>query len=114
MNDQKILNGCDAVIRFSFYALIYFLPISIAFVEVFASLALIAFFVKRGFLIGQRIKAGEAQSLGSGLKLFLQFFQPVPNNLNWPIGIFILVNFISVIFSQHHVLSLQGFFFKLL
>ena len=114
MNSQKILNGCDVVMRFSFYALIYFLPISIALVEASASFALLAFFVKRGFLFGQAWKNHGVQSPGQGGRLFLQIFKPVPSSLNLPLGIFILVNLVSVICSQHYVLSLQGFFFKLL
>ncbi len=113
-NNEEIIRKCDLVMALSFYALAFFVPISIALVEIFAMLALIMFFVKRGILFARKLKTEKAASLMSNLGLFFRSFKPVPSALSWPIGIFILINFISVIFSQHHVLSLRGFFFKLL
>ncbi len=116
MNYPKILDNCDRIIRFAFYALIYFLPISIAMVEIFASTALVAFFVKRGFVFYQAIQKNQSVQTGIGGKiwLFLQAYKPETSCLSWPIGIFIFMNVLSVAFSQNLELSLKGFFFKLL
>ena len=116
MNHQKIFDTCDKIIRYTFYVLIYFLPISIALVEIFASTALVAFFVKRGFVFHQALLKKQSRSTGIGgkIQLFLQSYKPQTTYLNWPIGIFILMNAFSVVFSQNLELSIKGFFFKLL
>ncbi len=115
MDTNKILEKCDAVIWFAFYVLIFFLPISISMVETFSSIALVAFFFKRGVVFYTALKQHPAQPLAENkILLFLKSYKPTYTILNLPIGIYIFINGLSVIFSQHHILSIQGFFFKLL
>jgi len=116
MQHQKFSEWCNKVIRFSFYALIYFLPISTALVETFASLALVTFFIKRGASFYYRLREDSSKglSLGGKIKLFLQSYKPATSSLSWPIGIFIFFNFISALMSQHPSYSFSAFFFKIL
>jgi len=114
---SRVITWADKVMAFSFYALIFFLPVSIAFVEIFASLALLSYFVKRGFIFYSRLKELKETERMSFLKtgyLFLQSFKPVDSILNRPIGIFIFVGFLTIFISQYPILSIKGFFFKLL
>jgi len=118
MLNEQLLNKCDKVIRFSFYCLIYFLPISIALVEIFSCLALFAFFFKRGVIFSSELKNKSRKrnkiSFLNKAKIFLHSYQPIKTYLNWPIAAYILLNALSVVFSQDLFLSLKGFFFKLL
>ncbi|MFA5088272.1 MAG: O-antigen ligase family protein [Candidatus Omnitrophota bacterium] len=118
MDNNKIILWCDRVIRFSFCALIYFLPISIALVEIFSNITLVFFFIKRGVIfrlkLRESLRDGRRMDWPGKLKLFWSSFKPLKNDLNWPIAIFVFINFLSLVFSQDHTLSLQGFFFKLL
>ena len=114
MNYQKIFDTCDEIIRFAFYVLIYFLPISIALVEISASTALVAFFVKRGFLFHKSLREEKPGGVWEKVRIFLRAHKPQTTSLSWPVGIFILMNAFSVVFSQNLELSLKGFFFKLL
>src|SRR3989338_2181048 len=45
---ERFINGCDQLMAFSFYALIYFLPVSIALSETFTGLSFFAYLLKRG------------------------------------------------------------------
>ncbi len=112
MKREKFYSYCDKVIRFSFYSLIYFLPISIALIEVFATLALLTFFFKRTVRFYGALK--EKTAPHGIFQIFLDSFKPVPSPIAVPIGYFILANFISVILSEYVFVSLGGFFFKLL
>jgi len=118
MTREKFSEGCDKVIRFSFYALIYFLPISVALIEIFSTLALVVFFIKRSAAFYFSFQERKTQNLPcafpQAFHLFLEAYRPVRSPLNVAIGFFILANFISVIFSQYIPLSLKGFFFKVL
>jgi len=118
MQKEKYLNRCDQVMAFSFYAMIYFLPISTALIEIFASVAQVTFFVKRGFLFHFNLKevkeGGKAVSLWQRIVLFIKSFTPVTSYLSKPIGFFILINFFTIPLSMYPIISLKGFFFKLL
>ena len=46
-NKITFVDRCDKFMAFCFFALIYFLPISIALSETFTNLALVTYFVKR-------------------------------------------------------------------
>lgn len=115
---EKIIIRCDQVIRFSYCALIFFLPISIALVEGFALLSLLSFFFKRGsifyFSLGDAKSEDRNFSFLKGAKLFLKSFKPVDSYLSRPLGFFILVGFFSIFISKYPLLSIAGFFFKLL
>jgi len=113
---EKFITWCDKAMAFSFYALIYFLPISIALSETFTGTALLFYLLKRGAMF-----YGEMKSRSSaGIKLsfwrkgveFLKAFKPIKNYLNWPIAIFLFFNIISVVFSQHQGVSFEGFLGK--
>ena len=118
MNTEKIISWFDCAMTFSFYALIYFIPISIALVEICASVIILLYFLKRGvrfygFLKGRLKQRPPLSSIGI-IKTLIKSFKPVKNDLNWPLGIFILSGFLSIIVSKYPILSIKGFFFKLL
>ncbi len=118
MNSQKIIIWSDRAMAFSFYALIYFLPISIALTESFAGLVLFFYIFKRGAMLYDQIRKGylpwRALSFFRKVFSFFRSFKPVENALNWPIGIFLFFTFMSVIFSEIPLLSLRGYVGKTL
>lgn len=104
---------------FSFYALIYFLPISIALSETFTGLSFFAYLLKRGALFygllrGRGAGAGEDKKEISVWRKFCLAYKPVPDPLNTPIFVFLLVNLISLVQSQYLLLSIEGFIGKVL
>lgn len=103
---------------FSFYALIYFLPISIALSETFTGFTLFFWLFKRGAALFQNVKNG---SLGWASLSFLEkslallrSFKPIDNYLRRPIAIFLFCNFLSVVMSRYPTISIEGFFGKAL
>ncbi len=93
---KKIEAVSDRGIVFAFCALIFCLPASIALVESFAGLAIFCYIVKKiSQIIAYRICPA-----------------PVPNALNWPLGILTLATFISVLHSQYLGVSLFAFLAK--
>ena len=115
---EKLAGWCDKTLVFSFYALIYFLPISIALTEIFSTLALLCWFLKRGVLFSAELKRGSAgtrpRTFFDTVLLFLKSFKPVSSCLTVPITFFLFFNFISMLLSKHHLVSLEGFFGKTL
>ena len=103
---KATLDLFDRLIRLSFYALIFLLPVGIGFVSSFAAFAISIFWIKRACVIMSERPKGFAV-----LKTLLL---PAPSFLNLPMLCFVGAALISVIFSQNHVLSLMGFFGKLL
>ncbi len=96
----------DRLIRWSFYALILTLPVGIGFVSSFAAFAITFFWLKRiCLIINNRIR---------GFGIIKALFFPVASPLNVYILAFVLAAFVSVIFSQNHMLSFMGFFGKLM
>ncbi len=117
MKNFQAIAWCDRTMAFSLYALIWFIPISIAFVESFFGLALLAFWIKRLFQISLTLKnssQGRGLTLSHRIQLFISLFVPVESVLNRPIAVFILAGFLSIFVSEYKALSIQGFFFKLL
>ncbi len=106
---EKLATWCDKAMAFSFYALIYFLPISIALTETFSGLAVVLYFLKRGTLFFYGLKTGS-----SGWSSFFASFKPAANYLNKPLVIFLVINFITVIISQYPRASIEGFVGKAL
>ncbi len=96
----------DRCIRVSFYALIFFLPISIALVSIWAGFAILFFLAKR--------VRGALRSKSRGFKLFAEIFFPAPGPLNSMLAAYVAAVALSVVFSQYHQLSFLGFFGKLL
>ncbi len=118
MPDSKLTSWCDRTTVFSFYALIYFLPISTALVEICSTVILTAFFWKRSVNFAAALKRHAVTSgplsWRRGWHLFTESFQPPAHPLRGPIGIFILINFLSVVVSLYPSLSIKGFIGKLM
>lgn len=91
----------DTIIKFSLCGLIFTLPFSKSMVEIFFLIALGTWFLKRAL----------SYRIGKSL---IKIFKPVYTELNLPIYVFVLINLISLIMSTAHILSIRGFFFKLL
>lgn len=115
---EKLAGWCDKAMAFSFYALIYFLPISIALTEIFSTVALLCWFLKRGvsfYMEFGRDPAGvRYHPFPNTLLLFLKSFKPAGSCLTIPITTFLFFNFISMVLSKHHFVSLEGFLGKTL
>ncbi len=97
MEKEKAIARLDKIIEFSLCALILTLPFSKSMVEIFFTLALICWVVKRYIKYGLRPSA----------------FKPVSTKLNLPIYAFAFLGFLSMLTSVSLSLSLEGFFFKL-
>jgi len=116
---DKFITWCDKAMAFSFYALIYFLPISIALAETFTGMALVFYLLKRGasYLIrskGEDLRWHALSFSRNRIFFFLKCFKPIKSNLNIPIAIFLLWNLISTLISQIPSVSWAGFFGKTL
>ena len=115
---EKLIGWCDKAMAFSFYALIYFLPISIALTEIFSTLALLFWFFKRGTFCCMELRrdsaGGPRRSFAHYILFFFKSFQPVSSHLTIPVAIFLFFNFVSMLLSKHHVVSLEGFLGKTL
>ncbi len=106
MVSQPKLEIFDRLIRYSFYLLILLLPVGIGFVSSFAAFAIMFFWIKRVCrIINERPK---------GWDIIRTLTLPVPHALNLPILCFVAAAFVSLVFSQNHVLSMMGFFGKLM
>jgi len=79
---NKIIQFFDRSMAFSFYALIFFLPISIALVETFTVLALLSYLLKRGVVFVLEIKrirsTRETFSFLKGVRLILHRYRILP------------------------------------
>ena len=106
---EKFAAWCDKAMAFSFYALIYFLPISIALTETFSGLAIFLYLLKRGTLFFYGLKTGSSK-----WSSFFTYFKPAVNYLNKPIAVFLIINFLTVITSQFPRASIEGFVGKAL
>jgi hypothetical protein len=103
MKPELITTWSQRVSVFSFCALVYFLPISTALVEVFSSIIISVFFLRRIFIISQPSSGAAGVS-----------WKPPATFLNAFIYFYFLANLVSVLFSHHLALSLQGLIFKVL
>jgi len=105
----------DKLIAFSFYALIFFIPISIALTAIFTTLSLVGYLIKRFFVFLEQLSIKDEQRTSKQVFiLFLQSYKPPINPLNKPISIWLLVFFISVLISTHPGLSYKAFLGKTL
>ena len=100
MVQQPIDNSLDRLIRGSFYALIFFLPISIALVSTFSAFAIFFFLVKRILMVS---RGGQFTA-----RSIIEILRPPPTCLNWPLAAFMAAVMLSVLFSQYHGLSVRG------
>ena len=114
MKENKITVGCDRVMFYSFCALIYFLPISIALVETFSAFIFTAYFVKHSvyyyYLVGEARAENMLFRFG---RSFLRAYKPVSSHLSWPIAVYIIISFVSIIFSPYFR-GFEGFVGKLI
>jgi len=104
----------DKLTRVSFYALIYFLPISIALAESFMGFIAFLFLLKRTKILILNIKGLHGNHFVDGFQKFIQIFfisfKPIENRLNRPLMVFLWLSLISIIFvSSYPLLSLRGF-----
>ena len=118
MQSKKIILFCDRTMVFAICASIYFLPISSALIESFFVVAFISFLVKR-FAIFFCSFHDESFSRGRDVfarvvDKFHKAFKLSESSLNQSIGWFTFFVFLSILNSQYPVLSLRGFFFKVL
>jgi len=113
---EKFIIWCDKAMAGTFYALIYFLPISIALLEICTGTVFFFFLLKRGGVFYRFLKNLEQRS-NNDISVFRKFchaFKPPPNILNIPILMILLISLISVVMSQHIVTSIEGFVGKVL
>lgn len=106
---QDFAAWCDKALAFSCYALIYFLPISIALTETSSGLVIFFYLLKRGALFFHGPRTGSFSG-----PLFISSFKPAGNCLNKPVAVFLIINFIAVITSQFPRVSIEGFVGKVL
>ena len=100
--DKKL----DSLIRVSFYALIFFLPISIALVGIFAAFAILFFLIKRILIV--------CRSNVRGFKAIIDVLKPAKMFLSVPLGAYVFAVVVSVVLSHYHHLSILSFFGKIL
>ena len=113
---DNFINRCDQVMAFCFFAMIYFIPISIALTEMFSGLAIVCYLLKRGglfFLRRLSLQNVKVSFLEIG-RDFLFSFKPKDNYLNKPFALFMFINFVTIFTSHHHDVSLRGFLGKIL
>ncbi len=115
---QKWITFCDRAMVFSFCALIYFLPISIALNESFVGIAFFFYLLKRGGMFSIQLRScrasGKILSFWQRGILFLKSYKPIDDSLNRPIAVLLGVSLISVILTQYPSVSLKGFLGKVL
>jgi len=113
---EKFILWCDKAMAFSFYALIYFLPISIALSEIFTGTAFFFYLLKRGTVFYGFLKNKDQapNNVFIFFRKFGQAFKPVPSMLNIPIAFILIISLVSVVRSQYLLLSVEGFVGKVL
>ncbi len=107
MKENKVINWFDRATLFSLCALIYFLPISNALVEIWAGFACFFFILKCCFSFYLNLDKGNNK------QPLLKYFPSLRRISSW-LAIYILMNVISIILSQYAFLSMKGFVSKLL
>ena len=117
MIKEQILQKCDKAAFFAICALIYFLPISIALVELFVGIPVLFFCIKRIVEFLSRIKntgsCGE-KAYPSGKFIYcIKVFAPVKNFLNKPVAAYVFFCFLSIFISFYPQLSTRAFFGKI-
>jgi len=112
---DKFGDFCDWGIVFSVCVLIFVLPVSIAYLDSFAALAVFFYLLKK---INRIIIDWPSRTSNLSLLYKIHFvwkgFAPPVNFLNRPLQFFILAVFISVLLSQYPGLSAMAFVGKLL
>ena len=95
----------ERIIAFCLYAIVFTLPFSKSLTEIFATIVIIAWIVKKG------LKIKDYGLRGVGYGVWKEVFPRTP--LNKPIVILFAISLISMMFSVNLILSLEGLFLKL-
>lgn len=117
MTIKTALTATDKIIEYAFYGLALFFPISTAMVEVCSTIILTLFFTKRIVLFFLAWKDRQTAISAPGPRVhqvLARSLKPASTFLSWPVGMFILFNGVSIIFSHDRSLSLNGFFGKII
>jgi len=115
--ENKIILFFDRLMAVSFYVLIFFLPISIALVEIFSVLSLISYFCKRGSIFFISLLRNysiqhKLLSIQDMISLFKTSFKFINNPIHRPLGFWIIISAISVLVSPYSKLSFTAFLGK--
>lgn len=94
MSKDRIIKYCNKVIEISLYIVAFYIPISRALIESFIGLTIVAWLIKK-FVAKTRPK-----------NIFY------PTFLNLPILFYVLICFVSAIFSSNRAISFSHLFFK--
>ena len=113
---DNFIMKCDQVMVFCFFAMVYFVPISIALTETFSGLAIVCYLLKRGGMFFARWYPSQnsTTTILQTLKMFLVSFKPKDNYLNRPFALFMFINFVTIFTGHHHDVSFRGFLGKIL
>jgi len=113
---EKFISWCEEAMAFCMYALIWFLPISIALSEIFTGTAFFFYLLKRGTVFYSLLKSKEhaPNNVLIFFRKFGQAFKPVPSMLNIPIALILVIGLVSVVRSQYLLVSVEGFVGKML
>jgi O-antigen ligase len=115
LND-KFVRNCDRTAAFSFYVMAFFLAMAPALIESFFAVMMFSYVFKRSRLYCLQSKqrpTDHQEPWGLKLKRFLLAYKPIENALNAPIGIFVCVSILSIVFNAHWGVGWKGFFCKL-
>ncbi|MFH1395276.1 MAG: O-antigen ligase family protein [Candidatus Omnitrophota bacterium] len=102
MEHVRLMSLIDKVQEFLLWGLIFCLPFSKSLIEILFTCMLILWVTKRVLIY----RHDERVSV-------MAMFKPVSTKLNFPILVFFIVNFVSMVTSVSIFLSLEGFFLKL-
>ncbi|MCA9408558.1 MAG: O-antigen ligase family protein [Candidatus Omnitrophica bacterium] len=119
-NKKKLLfcERCDQVTAGTFYILMFLLPVAPAFVESFFGVIIFTFIIKRStiffWLLNEEQRSTKSMTFTGVYSMFIQAYKPVETYLNRPIAIYTFIAFLTIFISYNPLVSLKGFFFKLL
>ncbi len=116
MAHDKVTIGFERVMYGCFFPLFVFLPISTAGFEIFSSIIIALFFIKRITLLTLLFKEEKSRRISNPIvhwfSRFCKVFKPIRTPLRAAVGLFVFANFLSVLVSQYPGLSWKGFFGK--
>ena len=122
MKREKLIVWLDGIMEFSLCTMIFVLPFAKAGVEIFFSIAMTCWFVKRCIkyrpytpdpIPQTPYPRPRTKRVKEKISRLIKAFRPVETKLNLPIGMFVIVGFLSMVSSVSLSLSLEGFFLKL-
>lgn len=120
MAREKFIQKCDQIIACSFYAMIYFLPISSYLAETGANVSILTYMFKHIAIFLNDLDALKARhapvTLKTKILTFFRAFKPVATPINRPVALWLMFCGISVIFGDYFYFRLEyrAFFGKVL